>query len=403
MTGPVLIGKSHYHAHKGGISMRTQPFPARPRLLAVVITIAILLLLLVPVAAYAQGGGFYQQTNLVSDLPNVAKFQDTNLVNPWGLSHGPTTPWWVSDNGKGVSTLYNGQGQAFPVGSPLVVTIPPPNGSPAGTTAAPTGNVFNGTSDFVVSGSGGSGPSRFIFATEDGTISGWNPTADPTHAILAVDRSTASQGGFVGAVYKGLATGSNASGNFIYATNFRFGTVEMFNASFKLVGSFTDSKLANTCPLPNQCYAPFGIQNIGGNLYVTFALQDAAHHDDMAGPAHGFVDVFDTSGNLIQRLISHGRLNSPWGLAHAPADFGLFSNALLVGNFGNGRINAYDLNSGEFLGQLRDQSNTPITIDGLWALGFGNDANAGLHNELFFTAGINDEADGLFGKITFVS
>ncbi len=384
--------------------MRMHLSPARPRLLAVVMTIVTLLLMLVPVAANAQGNnGFYQQTNLVSDLPNIAAHQDANLVNPWGLSHGPTTPWWVSDNGTGKSTLYNGQGQAFPLASPLVVTIPPPANSPAGTTAAPTGNVFNGTSGFVVSTASGSGPSRFIFATEDGTISGWNPSADPTHAILVVDRSTVSQGGFVGAVYKGLAIASTASGTFIYTTNFRFGTVEMFDSSFNLVKSFTDSKLANTCPLPNQCYAPFGIQNINGNLYVTFALQDAAHHDDVSGPAHGFVDVFDTSGNLIRRLISHGRLNSPWGLALAPADFGLFSNALLVGNFGNGRINAYDLNTGEFLGQLRDQTNTPITIDGLWALGFGNDANAGKHNELFFTAGINDEADGLFGKITFVS
>jgi len=376
--------------------MRIHPFPARPRLLAVVISIAaMLLLLLVPVAAYAHANtapGLYQQTNLVSDLPNVAKFQDSNLVNPWGLSHSPTSPWWISDNGTGVSTLYKGDGTAVP----LVVTIPPPAG---GTSSAPTGNVFNGTSGFVVTEGGVSGPSRFIFATEDGTISGWNPTVDQTHAILAVDRSTVSHGGFVGAVYKGLAI----AGNSIYATNFRFGTVEMFNSSFNLVKSFTDSKLANTCPLPNQCYAPFGIQNIGGNIYVTFAVQDAEHHDDVAGPAHGFVDVFDTSGNLIRRLILHGRLNSPWGLAHAPADFGRFSNDLLVGNFGDGRINAYDLNTGEFLGQLRDQTNTPITIDDLWGLSFGNDGNAGKHNELFFTAGINDEADGLFGKITSAS
>ena len=383
--------------------MRIHPFPARPRLLAVVISIAaMLLLLLVPVAAYAHANtapGLYQQTNLVSDLPG-AKVQDSNLVNPWGLSHSSTSPWWISDNGTGVSTLYDGNGTPVnplsPGASPLVVTIPPPAG---GTSSAPTGNVFNGTSGFVVTEGGVSGPSRFIFATEDGTISGWNPTVDQTHAILAVDRSTVSHGGFVGAVYKGLAI----AGNSIYATNFRFGTVEMFNSSFNLVKSFTDSKLANTCPLPNQCYAPFGIQNIGGNIYVTFAVQDAEHHDDVAGPAHGFVDVFDTSGNLIRRLILHGRLNSPWGLAHAPADFGRFSNDLLVGNFGDGRINAYDLNTGEFLGQLRDQTNTPITIDDLWGLSFGNDGNAGKHNELFFTAGINDEADGLFGKITAVS
>src|SRR6266487_6774845 len=168
----------------------------RPKLvltLAAFLMIAAVVLLrpLLPVAAHANGAGLYHQTNLVSDLPNIAKFQDPNLLNPWGLSHGPTTPWWVSDNGAGVSTLYNGGGQAFPLppSSPLVVTIPPPAGSPAGTTAAPTGNVFNGTSGFVVATATGAGPSLFIFATEDGTISGWNPQADPTHAILAVDRS----------------------------------------------------------------------------------------------------------------------------------------------------------------------------------------------------------------------
>jgi uncharacterized protein (TIGR03118 family) len=246
---------------------------------------------------------------------------------------------------------------------------------------------------------GKSGSSFFIFATEDGTISGWSPGVDPTHAVLAVDRS----GVGAGAVYKGLAIGSNSSGTFIYATNFRFGTVEMFDANFKLVLSFTDPKLANTCPLPGQCYAPFGIQNIGGNLYVTYALQDAAHHDDVSGPAHGFVDVFDTNGNLIQRLVSHGRLNSPWGLALAPANFGRFSNDLLVGNFGDGRINAIDPNNGAFLGQLSEQPGNPITIDDLWGLAFGNGASAGGTNELFFTAGINHEADGLFGKITSVS
>jgi uncharacterized protein (TIGR03118 family) len=378
--------------------MHIHPFPTRPRLLAVVITIAMLLLLLVPVAVYAHDNpktGFYQQTNLVSDLPNIAKFQDPNLLNPWGLSHSPTSPWWVSDNGAGVSTLYNGDGTA----RSLVVTIPPPAGSPPGTTSAPTGNVFNGTGDFDVKEGDKLGSSLFIFATEDGTISGWNPGVDPTHAVLAVDRSSIG----AGAVYKGLAIGSNDSGTFIYATNFRFGTVEMFDSNFNLVLSFTDPKLANTCPLPNQCYAPFGIQDIGGNLYVTYALQDAAHHDDVSGPAHGFVDIFDTNGNLIQRLVSHGRLNSPWGLALAPADFGRFSNDLLVGNFGDGRINAIDPKNGAFLGQLSEQPGNPITIDDLWGLAFGNGANAGGTNELFFTAGINDEADGLFGKITSVS
>src|SRR6266568_5708924 len=218
----------------------------RPKLvltLAAFLMIAAVVLLrqLLPVAAHAKGAGLYHQTNLVSDLPNIAKFQDPNLLNPWGLSHGPTTPWWVSDNGAGVSTLYDGNGtpvNPLPPGTPpLVVTIPPPAGSPAGTTATPTGNVFNGTSGFVVTEGSASGPSRFIFATEDGTISGWNPSVDKTHAILEVDRSAVG----AGAVYKGLAIASLASGTFIYATNFRFGTVEMFNLSFHLVGSFTDS------------------------------------------------------------------------------------------------------------------------------------------------------------------
>src|SRR5438445_3295986 len=206
---------------KGGTSMRVHLFPTRPRLLAVVITIVTLLLMLVPVAANAQGhsaNGFYQQTNLVSDLPNTAKFQDANLVNPWGLSHSPTSPWWVSDNGTGVSTLYRGDGTAVP----LVVTIPPPKGGTG--PSAPTGNVFNSVSstnpdDFVVSKNGKSGPSLFIFDTEDGTISGWNPNVDLTHAVLAVDNSSS------GAVYKGLALGSNASGNFLFAANFHAGTV----------------------------------------------------------------------------------------------------------------------------------------------------------------------------------
>jgi uncharacterized protein (TIGR03118 family) len=374
----------------------------RPRIFVPLIVLAMLLLAVLPGAVFAKASavGFYQQTNLVSDIAGVALFTDKNLVNPWGLSHPPTGPWWVSDNGTGLSTLYNGNGRKFPVGSPLVVTIAPPGGSPPGTTAAPTGNIFNPVNstdpnDFVVSESGKSGPSIFMFATEDGTISGWNPGVDLTHTILAVDRS----GVGAGAVYKGLAFGQSGGHEFIYATNFRFGTVEMFDENFNLVSSFTDSKLASTCPLPNQCFAPFGIQNIGGNLYVTFALQDAEHHDDASGPSRGFVDVFDTSGNLIKRLISRGALNSPWGLALAPSNFGQFSNDLLVGNFGNGHINAFDPNTGALLGHLKNQKGLTIAINGLWALGFGNGHTAGQTDELFFTAGINDEANGLFGKI----
>jgi uncharacterized protein (TIGR03118 family) len=339
----------------------------------------------------AKSGGFYRQTNLVSDIPGLARFTDSNLVNPWGLSHSPTSPWWVSDNHTGVSTLYKGDGTPFPVGSPLVVTIPPPKGSPAGTISAPTGNVFNGTSDFAVSGNN---PGLFIFATEDGTISGWNPNVDLHNAILKVDNSGS------GAVYKGLAIGSNSSGNFLYATNFNAGVVEMYDAQFKLAGSFTDSSLSTDCPLPNQCFAPFGIQNINGSLYVTFALQDADKHDDVKGPGNGFVDVFDTSGNLIKRLVSNGELDSPWGLALAPNGFGRFGKDLLVGNFGDGHINAYEIDTGASRGQLKDQRGNPITIDGLWALGFGNGGTAGPTDTLFFTAGPNGEEHGLFGSIT---
>ena len=362
-----------------------------------------------PGLTQAKSGGFYRQTNLVSNIPGMAKFTDPNLKNPWGMSHSAGSPWWISDNNAGVATVYKGDGTAFQVGSPpmpLVVTIPMPDGTPGG---APTGNVFNSVNstnpkEFVVSENGNSGPSRFIFATEDGTISGWNPGVDLTHAILAVDRSTKMDPqGDVGAVYKGLATGSNDKGDFIYATNFRFGTVEQFDAQFNLVRSFTDSELSTDCPLPNfpnQCFAPFGIQNINGDLYVTFALQKPDKHDDLSGPGRGFVDVFDTDGNLIRRLASGGTLNSPWGLALAPEGFGRFGKDVLVGNFGDGSINAFEPDTGAFRGQLKDQKGNAITIDDLWGLGFGNGGLAGDTDTLFFTAGINDEMDGLFGSIT---
>jgi uncharacterized protein (TIGR03118 family) len=370
------------------------PLTVRRRLLVFAGALALSLSMVVPIAAFAHpttaqsnlaARGFYQQTNLVSDLPGAAKFTDPNLVNPWGLARSISTPWWVADNNAGVSTLYNGQGKKVA----LVVSIPPPGGSPAGTLAAPTGVVFNSASGgFVVSKKGHSGPARFIFATEDGTISAWSPTVDMNHAILTVDRSKVG----AGAVYKGLAIASDSSDTFIYATNFRFARVEMFSTHFKLVGSFTDHSLP-------KGYAPFGIQNIGGNLYVTFALQKADRHDDAAGPGHGFVDVFNPAGNLVRRLISHGQLNSPWGLALAPADFGAFSQALLVGNFGNGHIQAYDPHTGAHLGQLSNHAGAPLAIDDLWGLSFGNGVAAGKTNELFFSAGIRNEKHGLFGSI----
>jgi len=330
----------------------------------------------------------YKQVNLVSDIEGLAAVTDPNLVNPWGVAFSSTSPFWVSDNGTGVSTLYNGEGTPIP----LIVTIPPPSGSTD--TSTPTGTVFNGPAGFVVSKDGTSAPAFFIFDTEDGTISGWSPTVDLHNAVLVVDNSQPGgvDGSTEGAVYKGLAIAQTGNGSFIYANNFRDGIVEMYDADFHFVGSFTDPDL------PPR-YAPFGIRNIDGQLYVTFAEQGEGKKDDVAGRGHGFVDVFDTSGHLLRRFVSRGRLNSPWGLALAPANFGKFSGALLIGNFGDGRINAYDPVSGRFLGNLRNQHGQALSIDGLWTITFGNGGFAGSANELFFTAGINDEADGLFGQL----
>jgi uncharacterized protein (TIGR03118 family) len=328
-------------------------------------------------------GREYTRVNLVSDIAGVARFTDPNLVNPWGLVASSTSPFWVSDNGTGVSTLYNGKGQAFPIGSPLVVTIPAPGALTGGT---PTGVVFNSTSDFVISEGFKSGPSLFMFATEDGTILGWNPNVDLHNAVIKKNNSGS-------AVYKGLAIASAASGNFVYATNFFAGVVEMYDKEFNLVKTFTD-------PNVDANFAPFGIQNIDGKIWVTFALQRLPDkHDDQAGPGNGYVDVFDTEGNMIRRFATKGTLNSLWGLAIAPRNFGPFGGDVLVGNFGDGRINAFD-SGGDFEGQLIDPEGNPMTINGLWALRFGGGStNNGNTNQLFFTAGIADESHGLFGFI----
>lgn len=339
-----------------------------------------------------QAQNIYTRTNLVSDIAGVANFTDPKLVNAWGIAASPTSPFWIADNGTGFSTLYTGQG----IAQALVVTIPTPPNAKAGAVASPTGIVFNGSSDFVVSSGGKSGTSRFIFDTEDGTISGWSPTVDGTHAILAVNHSgpgLSADRTPLGAVYKGLAIGNNGSANFLYATNFRDATVEMYNGQFQLVKKFTDANVP-------AGFAPFGIRNINGQLFVTYAKQDAKKHDDVAGPGNGFVDIFDLNGNLLKRFASEGTLNSPWGLALAPASFGMFGTALLVGNFGDGRISAFDISTGNALGQLKDPFGNLLTINGLWSLSFGNDHNAAPSSTLFFTAGIADEAHGLFGQIT---
>ena len=325
----------------------------------------------------------YVQTNLVSDISAFNPVTvDPDLVNSWGLDFFLGSPFWVADNGKGVATLYDGKG----IKVPLTVTIP----GIGGATSAPTGLVANKTAvQFKLpKGDPNGAPALFLFATEDGTIAAWN-LSDGMTAELPVDNSAS------GAVYKGLAIGANAAGAFLYATNFHAGTVDVFDTNFApatLSGSFKDPNLP-------AGYAPFGIREISGNLFVTFALQKPPdNHDDLAGPGHGFVDVFDTNGNLIERFASRGKLNSPWGIAVAPYNFGSVSTDVLIGNFGDGKINAFTVN-GDFQGQLRDPSNNKIVIDGLWALQFGGAANSD-PGTLFFTSGPNSESDGLFGSLT---
>ena len=340
-----------------------------------------------PIAKAA--GSFYQQQNLVSDGFVVAAHRDINLVNGWGLALNPFGPAWVADNGTGVATLYDGSGNAIP----LVVQIPSA-GHTLGGGGNPTGNVFNGSGGFVVSSGGLSGPSRFIFASEDGGIAGWAPNLESpvsTHAVRVVDNSKTT-----GAVYKGLALSAGGSGSLLYAADFHNARVDVFDATFKPVtlaaGAFTDPSLP-------AGFAPFGLQAINGDIYVSYAKQDASRHDDVAGKGLGFVNVFDPNGHLIKRVVSGGRLNAPWGMTVAPAGFGKFSNRLLVGNFGDGRINAYDLVTGEFVGRLKSTDHRPIQIDGLWGLAFGNGFANQPVNTLFFAAGPGDEQHGLYGRI----
>jgi uncharacterized protein (TIGR03118 family) len=330
----------------------------------------------------------YSQTNLVSDTPGVAPVTDPNLKNAWGTAAGSPTPFWVADNKTGVATLYDAAGTP----QSLVVTVPPPMGGMS--PSAPTGIVFNEDSratDFLVNGTGTR--AVFLFATEDGTIAAWNAG---TMAVVKVD-STASN-----AVYKGLAqaiAGVGTGGvSRLYATDFHNGKVDVFDANFQPVtlssGAFRDSRIPSG-------YAPFGIANVGGNLVVTYALQDSDRHDDVPGRGHGFVDVFDPNGNLLRRVGARGSLNSPWGIAQAPAGFGGFSNDLLVGDFGDGRINAFRPVPGggyQFDGQLRASRRSPLVIDGLWGLKFGT--NVGSPNTLYFAAGPNGEQNGLFGRLT---
>jgi uncharacterized protein (TIGR03118 family) len=308
--------------------------------------------------------------------------RDKHLVNAWGLAAGPTSPWWVANNGTNTSTLYRGDGSN--VG--LVVKVG----------GAPTGTVFNGGPNFIVTDGTNSGPSVFMFATESGLIRGWSPAVPPpplsTHAFVAVNRQK------VEAEYKGLAIASAGGSDYLYATDFHNRRVDVFDGQFNLVqttGGFTDPNISSK-------YGPFGIQNIGGDIFVTYA-KIGPTGDDVSGHGHGFVDQYDAAGNLIARVATHGALNSPWGLAMAPSDFGRFSGDLLVGNFGNGKINAYSWSGGmwERDGKLTMANGNPLAIDGLWSIqfGHGNDAS-GPANSLYFTAGPGDEGHGLFGTVT---
>ena len=332
-------------------------------------------------------GPSYAATNLVSDFgvnsnPYASANVDTHLVNAWGIAFNPNGFVWVANAGTSTSTLYDGNGAI----QSLVVAIP------AGTAgaASPTGIVFNATTDFVVSQAGVSGASPFIFVGEAGTLSGWSPGVSLNSAIKVFDGAAA------GAVYKGLALASSGGANFLYATDFHNARVDVFDGTFTKVtaaGGFTDPTLP-------AGYAPFGIQAIGGSLYVTFAKQDAAAHDDVAGAGLGLVDVFDTTGHFIKRLVDvGGSLNAPWGMALAPANFGTFSNALLVANFGDGKINAFNASTGVLMGTLSNAAAAPIAVDGLWGIAFGNGINNQPTNTLFFTGGPSNETHGVYGRI----
>ena len=326
----------------------------------------------------------YEVTNLVSDVPGLAPVTDPNLVNPWGLISSATSPWWVANNGTGKSTLYNGAGVPQPTASPLIVTV-----TSTATPSGPTGIVFNGSSDFKLTAASTSA-ARFIFVTTEGTISGWAPSVAPTSTVVKFTSPN-------GAVYLGATLGTLNRQNVLYVADFSHGTVDAFNGTYTPVtlaaGAFTDPQLP-------EGYAPFNVQNINGNIYVALAKVDPVEHEEEAGRGLGYVDVFDSSGTLLQRFENGPWMNAPWGLALAPSGFGKASGKLLVGMFGSGEIATFDPTTGEFTGLLRGSRGRPIDIEGLWALRFGNGAGSGPTTTLYFTAGIEDETHGLFGTIT---
>ena len=319
--------------------------------------------------------------SLVADQ-GVATTIDPNLVNPWGIAFGPTGLLWVANNGTGTSTVYNGNGTKVPT----TVTIPGANGAQG----VPTGVVLNSTGDFVIVGIGPVqlpqiGAATFIFAGEDGTISAWNPSAPSSSAVIVADRSG------TGAVYKGIAMTQNGGANFLYVTNFHANAVDVYDKNFVLVNSFTDTSIPSG-------FAPFGIAAIGGKLYVSYAKQKAPdNHDDEAGVGNGFIDVFNPDGSLSKRLVANGVLNSPWGMVIAPTGFSRFAGDLIVGNFGDGLIGAYDASTGAFIDNLRGADGNPVHLDGLWGLAFGPFPGS---TTTYFSSGPNEEAHGLVGTLT---
>jgi uncharacterized protein (TIGR03118 family) len=376
------------------------------RKLAALISLTVLAVITTTAAARADDGGAYAVVPLVSDLPNVAPNQDPVLQNAWGVAFTPAaSPFWVADNATGCSTLYNGDGTkvALQVSIPLPGNIVAPtdckpvnpNAPPTPTPAAPTGIIWNPTTNpataFLVPGT--NLPASFIFVTEDGTISAWTNGLTPANqAVLAVDNSINPTAGS-GAVYKAVAFGTNVNGDFLYATNFRAGTIDVFDHTYKPAktdGGFVDPNIP-------AGFAPFGIQKIDGDLFVSYAKQNAQKHDDVAGRGNGFVDVFDTDGHLLRRFASGKQLNSPWGMTRASFAFGPFSGLILIGNFGDGHVNVFD-SGGEFVGELRDSRGKPLVIDGLWTLTLGGGAKSS-PDTVYFTAGPNGETDGLFGTI----
>ena len=341
----------------------------------------------------------YTVSTLVADTPAVqttygAQSVDPSLINPWGIVFNPNGFVWVADNGTSTSTLYDGNGvnqTAVSSEGPTSISVPPGVSGKS----APTGIVVNETADFTVSNGAAPSPALFIYATLGGTIEGWAMDVDPASAVVAYD------GGATGAKYTGLAIGQDSGGNnFLYAADFSNRTVDVFDKSFNkvtAVGGFVNAAIP-------RGFAPFGIQNIpasdgSAQIYVAYAQQGGTGGPSVAGAGLGYVAVFDGDGNLLQNLISQGVLNSPWGMVLAPSNFGSFSGALLVGNFGDGKINAFNATTGTALGSLTLASGQVLQIPGLWGVAFGNGLNGQPTNTLFFAAGVNAGADGVYGRI----